>query len=108
MWTDKQSGSSQNMVNNGVIKWTSQIHHRIVDEIQIVGNQSLWNSLLYGKGSGRVTCFTQSSVPGLEVIKHEYSLRLKIKLNDLLLADTCPQAANHCALLWVWGWTKVL
>ena len=25
-------------------------------------------------------------------------LRLKIKRNDWLLADTCPQAANHCAL----------
>ena len=36
--------------------------------------------------------------PGLEVIKLEYSLRLKIKRNDWLLADTCPQAANHCAL----------
>ena len=36
--------------------------------------------------------------PGLEVIKLEYSLKLKIKCNDMLLADTCPQAANHCAL----------
>ena len=36
--------------------------------------------------------------PGLEVIKLQYSLRLKIKRNDWLLADTCPQAANHCAL----------
>ena len=36
--------------------------------------------------------------PGLEVIKIEYSLRLKIKRNDWLLVDTCPQAANHCAL----------
>ena len=34
----------------------------------------------------------------LEVIKLEYSLRLKIKRNDWQLADTCPQAANHCAL----------
>ena len=34
--------------------------------------------------------------PGLEVIKLEYILRLKIKCNDWLLADTCPQAANHC------------
>ena len=25
-------------------------------------------------------------------------LKLKIKRNDWLLADTCPQAANHCAL----------
>ena len=35
---------------------------------------------------------------GLEVIKLEFILRLKIKHNDWLLADTCPQAANHCAL----------
>ena len=34
---------------------------------------------------------------GLEVIELEYSLRLKIKRNDWLLADTSPQAANHCA-----------
>ena len=34
----------------------------------------------------------------LEVIKLEYSLRLKIKRNDWLLADTCPQSANHCPL----------
>ena len=39
----------------------------------------------------------RSSTPGLEVIKLEYSLRLRIKCNDWLLADTCPQAANHCA-----------
>ena len=30
--------------------------------------------------------------------KLEFSLKLKIKLNDWLLADTCPQAANYCAL----------
>ena len=35
---------------------------------------------------------------GLEVIKLEYRLRLKIKRNDWLLADTCPQTANYCAL----------
>ena len=39
-----------------------------------------------------------ATLPGLEAIKLEYSLRLKIKRNDWLLADTCPQAANHCAL----------
>ena len=37
-----------------------------------------------------------------------YSLKLKIKRNDWLLTDTCPQAANHCALFWAWifreGW----
>ena len=36
--------------------------------------------------------------PGLEVIKLEFILRLKIKHNDWLLEDTCPQSANHCAL----------
>ena len=35
---------------------------------------------------------------GLEVIKLEFILRLKIKLNDWLIADTCPQAANHYVL----------
>ena len=34
---------------------------------------------------------------GLKVIKLEYILKLKIKCNDWLLADTCPLAANHCA-----------
>ena len=38
------------------------------------------------------------SVSGLEVIKPEYSIRLKIKRNDWLLANTCRQAANHCPL----------
>ena len=42
---------------------------------------------------------SKALVPGLEVIKLEYSLKLKIKGNDWLLVDTCPQAANHCALL---------
>ena len=35
---------------------------------------------------------------GPKVIKLEYRVKLKIKRNDWLLADTCPQAANHCAL----------
>ena len=32
------------------------------------------------------------------VIKLEFILRLKIKRTYWLLADTCPQAANHFAL----------
>ena len=40
----------------------------------------------------------QTMRSGLEVIKLKYSLRLKIKHNDWLLADTCPQATNHCDL----------
>ena len=35
---------------------------------------------------------------GYKVIKPEFSLRLNIKCNDWLLADRCPQAANHYAL----------
>ena len=46
--------------------------------------------------------------PGLEFINLEFNLRLKIKRNDWLLADTCPQAANHCALFWVCDCTQVL
>ena len=30
--------------------------------------------------------------------KTEFILKLKIKHNDWQPADTCPQAANHCAL----------
>ena len=40
----------------------------------------------------------QYFLSGLEVIKREFILRLKINHNDWLLADTCPQSANHCAL----------
>ena len=43
-------------------------------------------------------CVFFSWRPGLEVINLEFILRLKIKRNDWLFADTCPQAANHCAL----------
>ena len=53
------------------------------------------------------TSYTLSKGPGLEVIKLEYSLKLKIKRNDWLLSDTCPQAANHCAIFWVWEWIQV-
>ena len=31
----------------------------------------------------------------------------KIKRYDWLLANACPQAANHCALFWVREWTQV-
>ena len=41
--------------------------------------------------------FANSVGSGPEVIKLEFSLRFKIKCNDWLLADTCPQTANHCA-----------
>ena len=45
------------------------------------------------------TVFSKWISPGFKVIKLEFILRLKIKHNDWLLADTCPQAAYHCALL---------
>ena len=34
----------------------------------------------------------------IQVIKLEFILRLKIKCDDWLLADTYPQADNHCTL----------
>ena len=42
--------------------------------------------------------FLVVSGPGLEVIKLEFILKLKIKHNDWLLADTCLQAANQCSI----------
>ena len=33
--------------------------------------------------------------------KIEYSLKIKIKCNDWLLANTCPQASNKCTSFWV-------
>ena len=61
---------------------------------------------LYGLVSSKCACNAKTDQPahlrnlspGLEVIKHVYSLKLKIKRNDWLFADTCPQAANHCTL----------
>ena len=44
------------------------------------------------------------SPTGLEVIKLEFILRLKIKRNNWLLADTCTQAANHSALFLLTNW----
>ena len=41
---------------------------------------------------------TLKRISGLDVIKLEFILKLKITRNDWLLADTCPQAANHFAL----------
>ena len=54
---------------------------------------------------------TRTFISGLEARKLDFILRLKKKRNDLLLADTCPQAANRFALFWVWdcwfGWIKI-
>ena len=49
-----------------------------------------------------------SDQPGLEIMKLEFILKLKIKRSDWLLVDTCPQAANRYALFWVWDCTQVL
>ena len=45
-----------------------------------------------------LSSLSEDEISGLGVIELEYSVKLKIKRNDWLLADTCPQAANHCAL----------
>ena len=58
------------------------------------------NNLASLSSSPSVLSFTWllNGKPCLEVIKLEYILKFKIKHNDWLFADTCPQAANHCAL----------
>ena len=48
--------------------------------------------------NAKIICQMGSQKPGPEVIKLEYSLKLKIKHTDWLLADT-RQAASHCAFL---------
>ena len=40
-------------------------------------------------------------VPGLKVIKPEYIFRLKIKHNDWLLAEMCPQAHVSASSQWL-------
>ena len=66
-----------------------------------VGAKTHSKSLILPKSStahcGKVRVFCVLTV-GLEVIKLEFILRLKIKRNDWLLADTCLQAANQYAL----------
>ena len=58
---------------------------------------SMGLSIMHFKGSPVV--FSQlCCISGFQIIKLEFILKLKIKPNDWLLADTCPQAANHCAL----------
>ena len=54
----------------------------------------LYNTKCWNTSQGNNT----TKRPGLEVIKLEFIIRLKIKHNDWLLADTCPQSANHSAL----------
>ena len=55
-------------------------------------------ALLFSIGTDNQNQKLIYSWPGPEVIKLEYSLKLKIKRNDWMLADTCLQASNHCAL----------
>ena len=53
-------------------------------------------SRLHGAVGWSAVC--DGGIPWPEVIKLEFRLRLKIKRNDWLLVNTCPQAANQCPL----------
>ena len=51
------------------------------------------------RSSDRETSKTEHDINGLEKnLASRFILNLKIKRNDWLLADTCPQAANRYAL----------
>ena len=52
--------------------------------------------------------YTIRASSGLQFIKLQFILKLKIERNDWLFAATCLQAANHCALFWVWDCTQFL
>ena len=61
------------------------------------------------KTYSRVTFKEQlKSYPGLEIKKLEFILKLKIKRNNWLLADTCPQAANRFVIFSVSDCNQVL
>ena len=66
-----------------------------------------WRMDSHSQNSAHLQIVQYLKTPGLEVKKLEYSLKLKIKRSDWLLVDTCPQAANHSALFWVWEWTQI-
>ena len=54
-----------------------------------------------GAQAGLRLCCSHETKSGPEVIKLEFIFKLVIKRNGWLLADTCPQTANHCALFLV-------
>ena len=49
-------------------------------------------------------CLVWWVIRGCQIMKQVSMMTktIKIKRNDWMLADTCPQAANLCALFWVW------
>ena len=75
-----------------------KIHIRYIDHRCCLKNNNSDMPSMQEISSVPIAFRQQNACPGFVVIKFEYSLRLKIKRNDWLLADTCPQAANHSAL----------
>ena len=114
-WRDREVSSKSNVFISRVGKCASIIHY--VNQIFSLGLRqlcawffaSVWpiNILILWSWNILGHVFTFMLIHCLEFIKLEYSLRLKIKRNDWLLADACPKVANHCPLFWVWEW-KVL
>ena len=74
------------------------INTDLLSSLQKSNERHILNKSLNSKAQLSNYELKSKSQPGLEVIKLEFILRLKIKRSDWLLADTCPQAANHCAL----------
>ena len=83
---------AQNVSCNGSNKSNTTIYEMSISELVKLG-EVVSEDTLRGKPDDKT--------PGLEVIKLEFILKLKIKCNDWLLADLCLQATNHCALFCV-------
>ena len=96
------------IASNRILAWPSLLFsQRIVGSV-FHGQQKLSLYLKqYGLKSDcslgssliRVVLFASMKRSGPKVIKLEYSLKLKIKRNDWLLADTSSHSIN-CALFW--------
>ena len=93
-----ESFSLRSFMPNYTCKW--HIHLKIVFEFAITN--SIWS---HRNGSCKylqhISCMGGAR-------KLHLASRLLNKRNNWLLADTCPQAANHFALFWVWDCTQVL
>ena len=86
-------------IDRDVFVWCSNCVNGITVQVGTVSLRAIgFMSILTSPGVLWSTPIFPLLITGLEVIKLEFILRLKIKCNDWLIVDVCPQSANHCAL----------